>query len=154
MFSNPALRDFMLMTDRWRWLGPMQRLAGTRTAGSSMRDIVAYVRDRVEDVIVEDERELAERLLVTARSTSARSTSADRAPARGGRVRPRHAARPGRPARQPMEARRLVQRLSAQVMCPVVDVSSSASIVARVRQPVPGVSDRPARTLRPGTRDQ
>lgn len=59
VFSSPALRDFTLMTDRWRWLGPMQRLDGSDTAGSSMRDVVAYLRGRVEDVIVRDERELA-----------------------------------------------------------------------------------------------
>jgi hypothetical protein len=59
VFSSPALRDFMLMTDRWRWLGPMQRLDGSDTAGSSMREVVAYLRGRVEDVIVRDERELA-----------------------------------------------------------------------------------------------
>jgi len=59
VFSSPALRTFMLMTDRWRWLGPMYRLDGSDTAGSSMRDVVAYLRGRVEDVIVGDERELA-----------------------------------------------------------------------------------------------
>jgi hypothetical protein len=59
VFSSPALRDFMLMTDRWRWLGPMYRLDGSDTAGSSMRDVIAYLRGRVENVIVQDERELA-----------------------------------------------------------------------------------------------
>jgi len=62
VFSSPSLRDFTLMTDRWRWLGPMQRLDGSDTAGSSMRDVVAYLRGRVEDVIVEDEDELTEAL--------------------------------------------------------------------------------------------
>ncbi len=37
----------------------MQRLDGSDTAGSSMREVVAYLRGRVEDVIVGDERELA-----------------------------------------------------------------------------------------------
>lgn len=59
VFSSPSLQDFILLTDDWRWFGPMQRLDGSDTAGSSMRDVTAYLRGDIADVIVEDERELA-----------------------------------------------------------------------------------------------
>ena len=62
VFSSPSLQDFILMTDGWRWLGPMQRLDGSDTAGNDMRDVIAYLRGDIKDVIVEDEAELTEAL--------------------------------------------------------------------------------------------
>jgi hypothetical protein len=62
VFSSPSLQEVILLADRWRWVGPLQRLDGPDTARSGLLEVTAYLLGRVENVVVENEGELASAL--------------------------------------------------------------------------------------------
>lgn len=62
VFGSPSLKDFMVLTSKWRWLGTTQRLDGPDTAGDRSGDVLAMLQGRLDTRIVKNERDLEEAL--------------------------------------------------------------------------------------------
>jgi hypothetical protein len=58
VFGSPSLQDFLHLTATWQWIGTTQRLDGPDTAGSNLEHVAAYVRGRVDKIVVANDDEL------------------------------------------------------------------------------------------------